>query len=60
MNDSSLDTKNVVNSPKIIVHVNIIAENIKLETDVDKFMKNIDMIAINSGKAQFIDCNFLI
>lgn len=60
VNDSILDTKNVANNPKIMVHVNMIDGNIKLKLDVDKFIKNIEMIAINSGKARFINCNHLI
>ena len=60
VNDNNLETKNVVSIPRTIVHVNISADNIKLTFGVNVFIKNIDMIAINSGKAQFINCNFLI
>lgn len=58
--DSILETRNVASNPKIIVNVSINADNIKLRLDLDRFIKNMDMIAINSGKAQFINGNFLI
>ncbi len=60
VDDSTLETKNVANTPKMMVHVSMIADNTNPEPDVERFMKNIDMIAINSGKAQFISCNFLV
>ncbi len=58
--DKIFETKNVANNPKIMVDVNMIDDSIKLKLDVDRFIKNMDIIAINSGKAQFISYNFLI
>ncbi len=60
VNDKIFDIKNVANNPKIIVDVNIIDDSIKLKFDADRSIKNIDIIAINSGKAQFSNCDFLI
>ena len=60
VSDNIFDTKNVVNNPKIIINVSMTADNIESKCGADKFIKNIDIIAINSGKAQFINCNFLV
>lgn len=58
--DSILDTTNVINTPKMMVNVSNIADNTEPKLEVEKFMKNMEIIAINSGKARFINCNFLV
>ena len=58
--DSILDTTNVINIPKMMVNVSKIADNTEPKLEVEKFMKNMEIIAINSGKAQFINRNFLV
>ena len=56
--DNILDIRNVVNNPKMMVAVSTNDESIKLKFVSDKSIKNIDIIAINSGKAQFTNRNF--
>ena len=56
--DNILDIRNVVNNPKMMVAVSTNDESIKLKFASDKSIKNIDIIAINSGKAQFTNRNF--
>lgn len=58
--DNTFETRNVVNSPKTMLSVKKIDDHTKLKLYVDPFIKNIEIIAINSGKARFINCNFLI
>ena len=56
--DNILDIRNVVNNPKMMVAVSTNDESIKLKFVSDRSIKNIDIIAINSGKAQFTNRNF--
>ena len=60
VSDKILETTNVANIPKIMVSVSRTDDNTKPIFDADKFMKNMEIIAINSGKALFINCNFLV